>query len=55
MAYENIIFQVEDGISTITFNRPETLNALNSELLEEFSQALDEIAANEDNRVLILT
>ena len=42
MAYENIIFQVEDGISTITFNRPETLNALNSELLKEFSQALDE-------------
>ena len=55
MAYENIIFQVEDGISTITFNRPETLNALNSELLKEFSQALDEIAANEDIRVLILT
>jgi enoyl-CoA hydratase len=55
MAYDNIIFQVEDGISTITFNRPETLNALNSELLKEFSQALDEIAANEDIRVLILT
>ncbi len=55
MAYYNIIFQVEDGIATITFNRPETLNALNSELLKEFSQALDEIAANEDIRVLILT
>ena len=55
MAYDNIIFQIEDGISTITFNRPETLNALNSELLKEFSQALDEIAANEDIRVLILT
>lgn len=55
MAYDNIIFQVEDGISTITFNRPETLNALNSELLKEFSHALDEIAANEDIRVLILT
>jgi len=55
MAYDNIIFQVEDGIATITFNRPETLNALNSELLKEFSQALDEIAANENIRVLILT
>ncbi len=55
MAYDNIIFQVEDGISTITFNRPESLNALNSELLKEFSQALDEIAANENIRVLILT
>ena len=55
MTYDNIIFQVEDGISTITFNRPETLNALNSELLKEFSHSLDEIAANEDIRVLILT
>ena len=55
MEYQNIIFQVEDGIATITFNRPKTLNALNADLLEEFSQALDEIAADEDIRVLILT
>ncbi|QTA86131.1 enoyl-CoA hydratase-related protein [Desulfonema magnum] len=55
MAYENIIFQVEDGIATITFNRPKALNALNDSLLTEFSQALDEISGNEDIRVLILT
>ncbi|OQX17727.1 MAG: enoyl-CoA hydratase [Desulfobacteraceae bacterium IS3] len=55
MAYENIIFQSEDGIATITFNRPKALNALNNALLNEFSQALDEISANEDIRVLILT
>jgi len=55
MAYENIIFQVEDGIATITFNRPKALNALNNDLLNEFSHALDEISADEDIRVLILT
>ncbi len=55
MAYQNIIFEVEDGIATITFNRPQALNALNSGLLNEFSHALDEISANEDIRVLILT
>jgi enoyl-CoA hydratase len=55
MAYENIIFQSEDGIATITFNRPKALNALNNALLNEFSRALDEISANEDMRVLILT
>ena len=55
MAYENINYQVEDGIATITFNRPKALNALNAALLDEFSKALDEIAADEDIRVLILT
>jgi enoyl-CoA hydratase len=55
MAYENIIYQVQEGIATITFNRPKALNALNAALLEEFSSALDEIAADENIRVLVLT
>ena len=55
MAYENIIFQIDEGIATISFNRPKALNALNRALLEEFSQALDEIAADENIRVLVLT
>jgi enoyl-CoA hydratase len=55
MEYKNITFQVEEGIATVTFNRPEVLNALNAESLKEFSQALDEIADDEDIRVLILT
>jgi enoyl-CoA hydratase len=55
MAYENIICEVKEGIATITFNRPKALNALNGVLLEELSQALDKIAADEDIRVLILT
>ncbi len=55
MEYNNIVVQVKEGIATITFNRPEILNALNAEALKEFSNALDEINANEDIRVLILT
>ncbi len=55
MNYDNILFSVEAGIATITFNRPKALNALNVALLEEFTHALDAIAANEDIRVLVLT
>jgi len=55
MAYNTIIFKIRENIATITFNRPEILNALNEEALKEFSNALDEIHANEDIRVLILT
>ena len=55
MGYENIIYQVDDGVATISFNRPKALNALNAALLEEFSQALDTIAADDSIRVLVLT
>lgn len=55
MAYSNIIVETDQGVTTITFNRPKSLNALNSELLAEFSQALDAVAADEDIRVLVLT
>ncbi len=55
MEYKNIIFALKDGIATITFNRPEVLNALNKELLQELSTALDEIEENEDIRALVLT
>jgi len=55
MAYKNIIFNVENGIATITFNRPEVLNALNEASLQEFSNALDAVASDQDIRVLVLT
>jgi len=55
MEYKNIIFQIEEQIATITFNRPEVLNALNEASLKEFSHAIDKITGDEDVRVLILT
>lgn len=55
MSYENIIFETQDKIAKITFNRPKALNALNADLLDEFSNAIDKIAGDEDIRVLVLT
>jgi enoyl-CoA hydratase len=55
MAFEHILFRADQGIATITFNRPKALNALNQALLAEFSGALDAVAADETIRVLILT
>jgi enoyl-CoA hydratase len=55
MAYENIDFQLDQGIAFITFNRPKVLNALNQALLVEFSAAVDAVAADEMIRVLVLT
>lgn len=55
MAYENIIVENSEGITTITFNRPKAMNALNGALLSELSTALDLVAADEEIRVLVLT
>jgi enoyl-CoA hydratase len=55
MTYNHISVVSEQRIATITFNRPKSLNALNSALLEELSQALDAVAADEQIHVLVLT
>ena len=42
MSYEDLIYSVEDGIATITLNRPTRLNALSPNLEEELHRAFDE-------------
>jgi enoyl-CoA hydratase/carnithine racemase len=42
-------------IAVVTLNRPEKLNALNHELVEQVHGAFDEIRANNDCRVVVLT
>ncbi len=49
------IFEIENGIATLTFNRPKAMNALNAALITEFSGILDSIGQDESIRVLILT
>ena len=55
MAYETIIVDVQDHISVITLNRPDALNALNAQLLEELCEALGEAQNNDKVRCIVLT
>ena len=55
MAYENIIFEKEENIAIITFNRPEAMNALNNHTRAEFRAAIDDVAEDDSIKVLILT
>ena len=55
MMFENIKLEIDGPIATLTFNRPEKLNAVNAPTVDELDQALEQIEANQDLRVLILT
>lgn len=55
MTYKTLKYEVNGHIAKITINRPEALNALNSEVLDELNLLLDEVRANKDLRVAILT
>jgi enoyl-CoA hydratase len=55
MSYNTVLFNVEGRVGTLTFNRPEKLNALNREMLAEVAQVLDHVAREPEIRVLILT
>lgn len=51
----NLLFQLENEIATITIQRPKSLNALNSQTLQELTQLLTEIESRKDIKVVILT
>ena len=53
--YETLLYGVEDNILTITFNRPEKLNAFNNTMRNEVIDALDRADADDDIRVIIFT
>ncbi|MBL0716131.1 MAG: enoyl-CoA hydratase/isomerase family protein [Desulfosarcina sp.] len=55
MPFENIIFEKEENIAVITFNRPEAMNALNNQTRAEFAQAIEDVATDDEIKVLILT
>jgi len=53
--YENIKLSIENSIATIAMDRPQALNALNSQTLKELNSIIDEIECNDDVRVVIIT
>ena len=53
--YSNLKIEKEADIAVLTISRPDALNALNSETIEELDKALSEIEADDSVKVLILT
>ncbi|TVS18366.1 MAG: enoyl-CoA hydratase [Gammaproteobacteria bacterium] len=55
MAFETIRYEVDDGILTLTLNRPERLNAFNGTMMTEMIQAFDAADADDAVRAIIVT
>ncbi|MEO0124270.1 MAG: enoyl-CoA hydratase-related protein [candidate division WOR-3 bacterium] len=55
MAYKNIIVEVADKIAILKVNRPEVLNAVNTETILEIESAMKEFNDDKDVRVIIIT
>jgi enoyl-CoA hydratase len=55
MAYSTVIYEKEDGVAIITFNRPERRNALNPQLTSEIDDALTNAENDNDVYAVILT
>jgi enoyl-CoA hydratase len=55
MSFETILAQLENGIYTITINRPDKLNALNKKVFEEINLAMDEVERNTEIKSVLIT
>ena len=55
MTFETILYDVEDGILTITLNRPDRLNAFNNVMRDEVIAALDAADADDEVKAIIFT
>jgi 2-(1,2-epoxy-1,2-dihydrophenyl)acetyl-CoA isomerase len=55
MAYESIIVDNEEGVMTITLNRPKKLNALDAVILHNLVDAIDTAREDDATKVMIIT
>lgn len=55
MSYQYILVERDEGVGTITLNRPEVLNAMNRGLTREFDEALTELESDDEIGAIIVT
>lgn len=53
--YQTLLTSLDNGIFTITANRPDKLNALNRDVMNDLNNVFDEVAANQEIKAVIVT
>ncbi|HEX5655777.1 MAG TPA: crotonase/enoyl-CoA hydratase family protein [Polyangiales bacterium] len=55
MSYNTLLYQVADGILTLTINRPEKLNSFTTEMAEELVQAFERASDDDTVKAIVVT
>src|SRR5881296_2601846 len=55
MSYDTLLFETRDAVAFITINRPDKLNALNDQVVDELSHAAERVATEDGIKGAILT
>ena len=55
MSYQNLLVEKKENIATVTINRPDKLNALNSQTMNELKEAFTELKSDSEIFVVIVT
>jgi enoyl-CoA hydratase/carnithine racemase len=55
MAYDTLLYEDRDGVAWVTLNRPEKLNALNRQVVEELTACVDAMERNAGVKAVIVT
>jgi len=55
MEFDYIILKKEDGIATLTLNRPDRMNAFDPHMVNEMVAAIENVAGDDEVRVLVIT
>ena len=53
--FETLLYDVQDGIATVTLHRPEKMNAFTTQMRDDLVAVFDETDRNDDVRVVIIT
>lgn len=53
--YETLLVELDRGVATVAFNRPERMNAFNHTMTVEFPKAMQELEADDGVRVIVVT
>ena len=53
--YENILYEVDGTLATVTMNRPDSLNGITTPMMRELHACLSEVALDPDIRVVLFT